>query len=84
MIKPQIIWIVMEPKRGDYNRICSTSHLNQGDAVRKAIRRWLPEDLFPVIPGDTYYGDLSEIWTGMKRAGWDITEVDIGNEGEVI
>lgn len=83
MSKPQIIWVVMEPKRGDHNRISSTSHISEADAVRKALRRWLPEEYFPYIPGDSiWYGELRDIWAGMKKAGWDLTEVEINQDGE--
>jgi len=77
MSKPQVIWVVMEPKRGEYPRITSTSHVSEGDAIRKSIRRWLPEDYFPDLPGDVYYGALSDLWDGMKRVGWDIIEIEV-------
>ena len=69
MSNHKTVWIVMEPKRGEFNRISSTSHIGEADAIRKAIRRWLPEDYFPKIPGDTYYGGLSVGWYAEDRLG---------------
>lgn len=80
------VWIVMEPKRFQARqRIMSTSHLGEGDAIRKAIRRWLPVEYFPdkCLAGDMYFGVMSQMWSGMEHAGWEIVEVDIDTEKDV-
>lgn len=79
--KKQIVWVVMEPRRYDYQRIQSTSHISSTDAIRKAIRRWLPEEYFPTLEGDTHWGAIGDLWTGMKKAGWEMVEIEI-DDGE--